>query len=71
MFYINCLNFVLKCKLKTNKSVLCEIKINDVALVLGTCSQIATHCLCGRDAAGVRQPLTPCDVGIFMSTRRH
>ena len=32
-----------KCKLKTNKSVLYRIKINYVALVLGTYSQIARH----------------------------
>ena len=45
-------NFVYNLfKLRSNKSALYRIKINDVALVLG---QIARHHLCGRDASGVR-----------------
>ena len=38
----------------TNMSALYRITINDVALVLGTYSQIERHRLCGRDASGER-----------------
>jgi len=37
-------------ELKTNKSELYRIQINDVVLGLGTHSQIARHCLCGPNS---------------------
>ena len=46
-----------KFMLKTNKSSLYRIKINDVALVLGTYLQITKHCLCSRDASGLGSAL--------------
>ena len=49
-----------------------RIQFNDVALVLGTYSQIARHRLCGRDAYRKRYALlTPSDIGLFTSIRRH
>ena len=58
---INIIFFVFK--LETNKSALYKIKITDVALVLGTCSQIVSHRLCGRYASGCAK------IGLFTSTR--
>ena len=60
------LTMFYKLMFKTN-----EIKINDVALVLGIYSQITKHRLCGCDASGEHKLLTPCDIGLFTSSQQH
>ena len=63
-------NMFINLIIKQNKSPVYGI-IFYVALVLGTCSQIARHRLCGCDASGVSYLLMPCDIGLFSSTQWH